>query len=158
MRLTVLCPVDHAHRGVENVLTRTIILLQQDGLRIGKVLLKALDVAPIRATPGIDRLIGVPNHKYILIKRSEFSDKRILRQVRILEFIHQHMAESLRIFVTHTGIFFEQAGCVQKDVVEIHGIAGDESLLISLINAFHDFVAIGCGWILIGSNQLILGA
>src|SRR6185503_7471028 len=98
----------------------TIILLKQDGLRIGKVLLKALDVTPIRTTPGIYRLIWVTNHKYILIKRSEISDKCILRQVRVLKFIHQHMAEALRVFVTHTGIFFEQAGCVQKDVVEIH--------------------------------------
>ncbi len=73
---------------------RTIILLKQDRACVWEVLLKALHVAPVRAAPGINGLIWIANTKDILVMRCKMSHQRILREVRILEFIHQYTSKS----------------------------------------------------------------
>ncbi len=66
--------------------------------------------------------------------RSQFLHQRVLRQVRILELVHQHVAETLGIFIAHRRVAFQQACGVEQDVVEVHGVAGDESLLVFDVN------------------------
>ncbi len=158
LTLAIQGAVDDAHRGVQDVLMRTIVLFEQNRLCIGEILLEALHVAPVCTTPCVYRLIGITDHKDILIKGSKLSDQRVLGEIGILEFIHQHMTEALGVFVAHGRIVFEQARGVHEQIVEIDGVAGDEPLLILHIYALHDLVAIRCRRILVGPDQLILGA
>src|SRR5258706_4205560 len=126
-------------------------------MRFGEVLFKALHVAPVRAAPGVDRLIGITHAENIFMIGSKLSYECVLCQIGILKFIHEYMTETLGIFVAHSGQLFKQARGVHKDVIKVHGVAGDKSLLIFDVNALYDFIAIGVGWVIIRTDDFILG-
>ena len=139
------------------ILPGAVVLLQQDDLRVGIVLLEALHVAPVCAAPAIDRLVGITDHEDVLVRRSQVFDQRILRDVGILEFVHQHVPETLGIFLANFGVIFQQARGVNQDVVKINSIAGDQSLLVFQIHPFHNFITIGVSRVIIRADQLVLG-
>ena len=53
--------------GVQDIRRRPVILVQSDGLGLRVVTLEAEDVADVRATPGVDRLVGVAHHADVLV-------------------------------------------------------------------------------------------
>ena len=84
-------------------------------------------------------------------------DQTVLREVGILEFIHQHVDKSPRVFLAHGREIFQQARGVDEQVVEVHGVAGDESLLIFDVNALDHFVAVIGDWVIVRAEQIVLG-
>ena len=54
-------------RDIQDRLRRTIILLQANDARIGKVLLKVQNIGNVGATPFVDRLILVTHHANVLL-------------------------------------------------------------------------------------------
>ncbi len=99
--------VDHAHCHVEDVLMRAVILLEQDRLRIGKVLLEPSYISIVRTAPSVHRLIGVTHAKYISVMGGEMFYQCILCKVGVLEFVHEHLTKSLGVFVTHGWVVFQ---------------------------------------------------
>ena len=154
----VLGAIDHAHGGIQNGLSRAVVLLEQNGLGFGEILVEALDVAPVGAAPGIDRLVRITHTENITVKRCQMLHQRVLGQVGILEFIHEHVAEALGIFVADRGDVLQQVSGVKQDIVEIHRIAGDQPLLIFCVDTLDDLVAIGLCRIIVCTDQLILGS
>ncbi len=68
----VLVLFNDCHRGVEDVLFRAVVLFKQDGLCVGVILLKTADVAIIRATPAIDRVMNDDPACKIIVKIIHF--------------------------------------------------------------------------------------
>ncbi len=85
-------------------------------------------------------------------------NQRVLRDVGILELIHQHMMEALGVFFAHIGMFFEQVGGHQQQVVEIHAVGLLEQFLVFFVDAFHGFVAVGFDGEIVRADQFVLGA
>ncbi|MBV6467376.1 MAG: hypothetical protein PGMFKBFP_02732 [Anaerolineales bacterium] len=83
-------------------------------------------------------------------------DQCILREVRILEFVHQHVDESPRVFLSHGRIVLQQARGVDEQVVEVHRVAGDEAFLIFDEDALDDFVAVIRDRVIVRADQIIL--
>ena len=63
-RLALALLVVRHHRAgrFQNVLGRAVILLQADGVRVGKVVLEIENVADVGAAPAVDRLVFVAHH------------------------------------------------------------------------------------------------
>ncbi len=84
--------------------------------------------------------------------------QRVLCQVRVLKFIHEHVPESLCVLLAHGWHIFQQARGVNQQVIKVHGVAGDQSFLIFNINAFDNFIAVGVDRVLFSADQFILCA
>jgi hypothetical protein len=63
LRLPVEVVRDDRVRGVEDVLRRAVVLLEQDHLRVREVPLELDDVADVGAAEGVDRLVGVAHDR-----------------------------------------------------------------------------------------------
>ena len=92
------------------------------------------------------------------MERGELTDKRILRQVGILKLIHEYMPEALGILIPDHRIVLQQARRVDQKVVKVHGVAGNQPLLIFPVHTLYDLIPVGGGRVFVRSNELILGA
>src|SRR5256885_13986987 len=75
--------------GLQNVLRRAIILLQANDLRLGKVLLELKNVADVRPTPGVDRLILVSHGANIVVLARQHAHEFVLGAVGVLVLVDQ---------------------------------------------------------------------
>ena len=116
--------VDHQARSIQYVLGGAVILLQQDLLTVREILFEALHVAVIRAAPAVDGLVFIAHHEDVVMIRRKMLEQLVLRQVGILEFIHQHMLEAPGVLLCYAGMLLQQAGSQQQQVIEVHSIVG----------------------------------
>ncbi len=63
--VTALLAVNDGHGRVEDGLRRAVVLLEQDHLGLGVILLEAADVAVVGAAPAVDRLVGIPHDEEV---------------------------------------------------------------------------------------------
>ena len=76
---------------------RTIVALQADDRRAGKVFLKSDDVLDFRAAPAVDRLIVVADAADVLVRLRQQPQPEILDDVGVLVFVDQYIFPSLLI-------------------------------------------------------------
>src|SRR5680860_1126024 len=99
-----------------------VVPLEPDDLGARKVGLESEDIIDLRAPPAIDRLVVVADAANIAVALGEQAEPQILRDVRILIFVHQHIEETLLIFGEHVGLLLEQPQILQQEIPEIGGI------------------------------------
>ena len=97
---TIAIVVDDRAGGIKNILRAAVVLLKQDHSWIGVVFAEAQDIAIVRASEGINRLIFVADNKDIVLWRGEDLHQFVLHFVGILKFIDQHSFEARLILVT----------------------------------------------------------
>jgi len=81
----------------------------------------------------------------------------ILRQVGILEFVHQDMFKLVPVGFAHNRIIFKDPIGVDQHVVEIHGVILDQPLLIKDEKAPDLLIAEVLDRVIIGSDEIVLG-
>ena len=115
---------DDSIRSVQNVLSRAIVLFQQNDFGARKITLKFRDVANIGTPESVNRLIGITHHRQRCSRQTaifssrdrrgfgnqrrgnlpgQFANQGILRVVCVLVLIHQHMPKACLIGRGHFG-------------------------------------------------------
>src|SRR5687768_8748363 len=82
---------DYRVRGVENGLRRTVILFEQNDLRIREGVLEFKNVSNVRLPKSVDALRIVPYYANILLLLGQVLYHRELQRIRILIFIDQNV-------------------------------------------------------------------
>ena len=113
------------------------MLFQTDNTGTGKVALEVQDIADLRATPGVDRLIIVTHHAQMPTIASQRLDHVVLHLVGILKFVNQKVRKTMAVSVANLGMFPEQAHRLQQQISEVHGVGLLQAFLIALINSGH---------------------
>ena len=85
-------------------------------------------------------------------------EQAVLGQVGILELIYQHMLVAAGVLLAHGLVLFEQLGRIKQQVIEIHGVVREQHLLVTRVDAFDHFVAIGLARVFVGQQQVVLGS
>ena len=84
-------------------------------------------------------------------------EQGVLRQVGVLEFIHQHVLEAAGISLRHAGLFCQQARRQHQQVIKIDRVAGGQQFLVAFVDAGDHLVAVGAQRHVTGQQQVVLG-
>ena len=133
---------DHAAGRVENSLCRAVVLLQHDDLGLGEVGLEALQVADVRAAPGVDRLVGVADDAQVAVKLADLPGDGVLGDVGVLELVDHEVHVTLLVAPCDLRHVAEQGVDLNQQVVEVQRRVGVEHLLVPLIAAVDDLVPV----------------
>ncbi len=107
--------------GVEDQLGGAVVLLELDHGRLRPVALEVEDVAQVRATPRIDRLVVITDHAQVVMLHRERPDPQVLRAVRVLVLVDMQEAPALLVLGQHVLVLEEPHG-LEQQVVEIERV------------------------------------
>ncbi len=124
---------DQPRRRAEDVGSGAIIFFEPYDLRAGKIFLKTQDVADFRAAPAIDGLILIADDANVFVFLREQAQPQILRDVRVLIFIHQKIVKAVLVLFEDIRIFAQQSQLVQKQIAEVAGVQLAQALLIKRV-------------------------
>ncbi len=140
---------------------RAVVLLEPDDLGAREIGFEAQDVADLGAAPAIDRLVVVADAAQIAVLLRQEAEPQILRDIRVLVFVHQDIAEALLVLLEDRRIGAEQRQVVQQEVAEIGGVERQEPLLVEPVErdgaASRDLARLGVGH-LVGDEAAVLPA
>ena len=120
---------------VQDILCRTVILLQPYHLRLSENLLKAQDVPDICSTETINRLVIIANYAEILVFFRKKTYEFKLCGVSILILIHHNIPETFLIIIQDIRIVLEKLHGFHDQVIKIQGVVSPEDGLVFLIHA-----------------------
>ena len=121
---------DHLIGGVQNVSGGSVVLLQLDHHCIRIILFKIQYVADVRAAPAVDGLIVVAHHAQIAFIARHQPHKLILRRIRILIFVHQHIIEPVLIVFQYRRMLTQQHQRFDQQIIEIQRVIAAQRILI----------------------------
>ena len=117
---------------------RTVVLLQFKETRTLRILLlEVKDIVYVGATKTIDALCIVANHTYTTMLLCQLQDYFLLRIVRILILVDQHIAESLCVLLAYILMLMKQQIGLHQQVVEIHSVCLSATFRIPIIYISH---------------------
>ena len=166
---------DRIRRG-EDVLRGTVVLLQQDRVGVRVVLLEVRNIADIRATEGINGLVGVTHHgqlsrghgvrvgaavrRCLRVGADQFTHQLVLSVVGVLVFVHEDVAELAAVVVCDFGELLQQEDGAANQVVKVEGVGGAQTLCVDGVNLRDGLlvrvIACHAGGERLGTNQLVL--
>ena len=131
-RLVLSPPIvaDNPIGRVQNVLGGTVILLQLDGHRLGKIFLKVQNIADIGSPELIDGLVIVPHHTEVAVFFPQQTHQFKLGCVGILVLVHHNVLKTLLVVVQHLRTVPEQFHCLYNNIVKIQGVVHLQRLLV----------------------------
>ena len=157
--LTLRIILNHLIGRIQNILSRTVILLQTDHLCVREHSLKAQDILDIRASEFVDGLIIISHHTEVLIFGCQKTHELKLGQIGVLIFVHHDIAESLLIRVQDIRIALKQFHCLHNQIIKIQCIVLAKLCLVFFVDLDHRLFLIICPVIqlkLFRSDHLIL--
>ncbi len=149
--------LDDAHSRVEDDLRRAIVLLQHNRPRRGEVAVEVLDVAIVRATPLVDRLVGIAHSEDVVVVAGQLAQQAILRGVGVLELVDEDVVVALLVLLQHVRPLVEQQHRLHQQVVKVHGVVGLQGQLVVFVDAPGDLADVVGGLIGRRSDQVVLG-
>ena len=129
---------------VEDRLGGTEVLLQEDRRDVGEGLLELQDVADVRTTPAVHRLVRVTHHTDVAVRFGEQFDDLVLGMVGVLELVDQDVAEALLIRLPHVVAGLKQVRRDHQEVVEVERVGRVQALLVLEVD-LRDALAEGIG-------------
>ena len=124
---------DHAGGGGEDMLRRAIVLLQLHDRRARKILLEPQDVAHLGPAPAIDRLVVVADAADVLVRRRQQPQPQVLRDVGVLVFVHEDIAEPPLVLFQHIRMGLEDRDHVQQQIAKVAGVQIEQPPLVGRI-------------------------
>ena len=113
---------DQPRGGGEDVRGGTVVLFQPDDLRAGEIRLEPQDVADLGPAPAIDRLVVVADAADVAMCLRQQPQPQVLRDVGVLVFVHEDIAEALLPLRQHVRVRLEDHHAMQQQVAEIDGV------------------------------------
>ncbi len=111
----------HAHRLGPSVCRRAVPVLAED-LHVG-------------VAEAVDRLALVPHPEHVVAL--ELGDQGVLEAIGVLELVHEHVAEALRVLVAQPLVALQQLERDQLEVLEVERRAGALAALVALAVEIH---------------------
>ena len=133
---------DEARRRVENGLRRAVVLLQYDDLGLREVGLEAQDVADVRVTPGVDRLVRVAHDAQIAMSLRQLLGNRVLYDVGVLELVDHEVNVPVLVLLGDLRELVEKKVGLEQKVIEVGRRALGQELLVPLVDAEDDLVEV----------------
>ena len=99
--------------GRQNMPGRAVVALQPDDGGAGKVVLEAQDVVDLGAAPAVDRLVVITDAADVRRALRQQSEPQVLRNVCVLVFVDEDIAEPPVIFRQHVGMLLEETQALQ---------------------------------------------
>ncbi len=143
---------DHPAGGAEDARGRTVVFFEPDHRGAGKIRLETQDVADLRAAPAVDRLVVVTDTAQIAPGLGQETQPQILRDVGVLVFVDQQVAEAPVVVGEDFGVAGQQRQIVQQEIAEIDGVDGLEPFLITPVECHRAAVGKTVG---IGARKLV---
>ena len=145
--------------GVEDRLGGAVVLLQDHHGGVREGVLELQDVADVGAPPAVDGLVAVANDRDLVMEAGEEKHQLVLGPVGVLVFVHQDVAKAALVVVEHVGAGLQQVDCHQEEVVEVHGVGRQQTLLVIAVHlgdpALHD--GAGPAGVGLEVDQLVFG-
>ena len=88
-------------------------------MRVGIVLAEVEDVADVGAAKPIDRLVVVADDDHVAVLLGELIDEHVLRPVRVLVLVDEHVPEAVAPFGKRFLIGVEKLDQLHDQVVEV---------------------------------------
>ncbi len=98
---------NHKVCRIQDILRRTVILLQLNHSRIRVNFLKIQDILDVGPTKFINRLVIIPHHAQIPVFFCQQADKFKLRRIGILILVDHYIFETLLVTVQYFCITFK---------------------------------------------------
>ena len=114
--------VDHRVGGVEDGLRRPVVLIEHDHRRVGERILELEDVANVRTSKAVHRLVAVAHDADVAVLLGQEDDELVLGAVRVLELIDEDVSEPVLVVAEDVGVGLQQLHGHHQQVVEVHGV------------------------------------
>ena len=149
---------DDAVRGAEDRVRRTVVLLEGDRSGAGKVALELEHVADVGAAEGVDALIRVPYGTDVLVLGGQELQQAVLRVVRVLVLVDEHVAEGLAPLRRRVGKALEDLDGEHEQVVEVDGVGAVQAALVELVDLGDGLVVErrDAGHVLVRADEMVL--
>ncbi len=149
---------DHRVGGVENALTRPVVLLHHDDRRFREHLLELQEIPKIGPAKFVDRLILVTDHHHVAVLLGEHPHELPLRDVGVLELVDQHVTEARAPPLPRLAVVAEQVHRLHQQVVEVERGGLEEPPLVLAVHVGHPLLRWGEGPVdgLLPRDQLVL--
>ncbi len=122
--------------GVSSVKDRLggpVILVQDDDGRVGERPLELEEVPHIGSPPTVDRLVGIADHRYLVMSSGKLQHELVLCPVGVLVLVDQDVLEALLVCGQDVGVVPEQPDGDPQQVVEVHRVRRHQPALVLLV-------------------------
>ncbi len=156
----------------QDVLRRTVVLLEQNRCGIGEVAFEVLDVADGRPAEGVDRLVRVADHTQlggrhtsVIVLRGcradQLAHQHVLRVVGVLVLVDQDVTEPPAVVLGDLRKGLQHSDCLADEVVEVQRVGGAQPTLVLAVHLGDDAGELllrlrRLGRRLLGPDQLVL--
>ena len=156
LALAVVC--DHRVRRVEDRVGRAVVLLERDHAGLGEVALELEDVPDVGASECVDRLIWISDHHQVPVLAGEQLEQPVLRVVRVLVLVDQHVPERLLPALQRLGEPLQHLDGEHQQVVEVHRVRVVQPLLVQPVHVGHGLVVerLDAAQVVVRADQLVL--
>ena len=143
---------------LEDGVRGAVVLLERDHLGAGEVALEVEDVANVRAAEAVDGLVRVPDGEHVAVLLGQQLQQPVLRVVRVLVLVDEHVAERLLPLVTRLREALQHLHREHEQVVEVDGIGAMQRALVEVVHLGHRLVPEGAdaAQVLLGCHQRVL--
>ena len=160
LRLALGVLLDELVGGAKNRVRRAVVLLEGDDLRAREVLLELEDVANVRRSEAVDRLVLIADRAHVSVLAAKQLQEAVLRVVRVLVLVDEDVAERLPPALERLGEALEDLHSEHEHVVEVDGVRGVKAALVQLIRLGDRLIPEGrdSRRVLLGRDELVLRA
>ena len=150
--------VDDRVGSLEDRVRRAVVLLEGDRVGPAEVLLEVEDVADVGSPEGVDRLVGISDGKHVPVFRGQELQQPVLRVVRVLVLVDEHVPERRLPALERLGEPLEHVDRQHQHVVEVDGVRREQPALVELVHLGDRLVPErrDAGRVLLGRDQLVL--
>ena len=99
----------------------------------------------VGVAPGVDGLVGVADYADVEVNAGELLGDGVLGDVGVLEFVDHKVDEAVLVFFGDVGLALEELVCFEEEVVEVHGGALAQQVVVALVGADDDFFPVTAG-------------
>lgn len=158
LRLAVLVMLDQMIGRAEDRLCAAEVFAEIDNAGLREIAFEVEDIADVGAAPTVDRLIGIADHAEVGIIDRQPAGDGVLRLVRVLVLIDEHIAKARIEFRTQVGVILQCEGRPKKQIVEVERIGVAHLFLVHLVHLGDDLPEeiAGLTRVEIGRQQLVL--
>ena len=128
---------DQTVGGIDNHLSRTVVLLQFEDACLIVLLREAQNILNLRPTKTVDALRIIAHHTDVLMPSGQLPDDGMLGVVRILVLVYKQISKAVAVTLANVGMIAEQKIGVQQQVVKIHHVRLAAAVAVFLINLRH---------------------
>ena len=132
-------------RGIEDVLRRAVVLLEQDDARAREVALEVEDVADVGGAPRVDRLVGVADDADVAVAGGEQLRQLVLGDVRVLELVDEDVLVAVLVLVADASCSRSSSTVSMIRSSKSSALFSFEHCLVALVDARDDLAEVVAG-------------